>query len=68
MAINKGIITFELEGLDDETVMRYHEMLDLIIRNGVLNVKNGKVILNFDSQGVLQEMEFQVKKYRRRNL
>lgn len=63
--VNKGTITFELDGADDQTTLRYHEMLDLIIRNGVLNVRNGKVILNFDSQGILQEMEFQVKKYRR---
>jgi hypothetical protein len=46
-------------------VMHIHEVLDLLIRNGACAVRNGKVILNFDNAGTLQEMEFQVKKYRR---
>jgi hypothetical protein len=61
-------LTFEIEGLTEEQTHSYREMIHLLISNGVFNVRNGKVILNFDCDGILQEIEFNVKKYRRKRI
>lgn len=63
-----SVIKFEIDGLTEEMTHKYREIMDILILNGVFNAKNGKVILNFDSEGVLQEIEFQIKKYRRKKI
>jgi hypothetical protein len=65
MKTDTGVITFEMEGVTQETTERYRDIIDILIRNGALQVRNGKVILHFDNQGILREMEFHVKRYKR---
>lgn len=66
--MSTALLKFEIDGITEEQTHSYREMIDILLINGVFNVKNGKVILNFDCDGVLQEIEFNVKKYRRKKI
>lgn len=61
-----SIITLEIDGLSQEQTRKYKEVIDILIINGIMNIRNGKAILNFDHEGVLQEIEVNLKKYRRK--
>lgn len=61
-----AILRFELEGVNATTTDRWRRGIDTMLMQGVLNVKNGKVILNFDHEGELQEIEFNFKQWRKK--
>lgn len=60
-----GKIQIELEGIGIAELERCRQMIHLMFQQGIFTVRNGKVILNFDSDGVLQQIDFNVSKWRR---
>ena len=62
---NKGTIQITLEGVTFEETERYRQMIHLLFQAGTFAIRNGKAILNFDSDGLLSEIEIQVKRWRR---
>lgn len=58
-------LLFELEGASPTSVEKMREGIQTLIAQQVFGIKNGKVILNFDSEGNLQEIEFNYKKWRK---
>jgi hypothetical protein len=60
-----GIINIKLEGIETPELERVRCIIQTCFEQGLFNVRNGKVSLNFDSDGTLQEMDFSVKKWRR---
>ena len=60
-----GLINISLDGINDLELNRVKCIIETCLEQGLFNVRNGKVALNFDSDGTLQEMEFSVKKWRR---
>jgi hypothetical protein len=60
-----GTIRIDLEGVTWEETERYRAMIHTLLSSGVLNIKNGKAILSFDSDGDLAEIEAQVKRFKK---
>ena len=63
--MNKGTIVITLEGISFEETERYRQMVHILFQSGVFGIRNGKAILNFDHEGMLAEIELQVKRWRR---
>lgn len=63
--MNKGTIYFTLEGVEQNEIERYRELIHTLILQGAFNVKNGKVTLHYDHEGELQEIEFNIKRWRK---
>lgn len=61
-------LLFELEGVSPALVEKMREGIQTLIQQQIFGVRNGKVILNFDPEGNLQEIEFNYKKWRKQNL
>lgn len=61
----EGIITLKLDGATLSETERCRLIVHTLFQQGVLNVKNGSVILHFDHEGVLQEIEVHKKQWRR---
>lgn len=59
-------LKFEFEGANPEALERYRQTIETIIAQGALNLRNGKVILNFDHEGSLQEIGFDYKRWRKK--
>lgn len=68
MMQDKAIISFEIQGISEEKTHKYREMIHILISTGSLDVANGKVILNFNNEGDLCDIEAQVKKYRKKRI
>ena len=64
MGIPYGEIKILFTGITKEKTLFYKEIIDRLLESGVFNTKNGKVILNFDNEG-LAEIELQVKQWKR---
>lgn len=60
-----SIITIEIEGLKPLELERCRQIIHKLFEQGAFNVRNGKVILNFDSDGIMQQINFEVSKWRR---
>lgn len=65
--MNEGIITIKLEGIPFPQVERCRQMIHQMFISDVFNVRNGKAILNFDSDGVLADIEISQKTWSRRH-
>lgn len=63
--MNKGTIFFTFENVEHKEIERYRGIIHNLIMQGALNIKNGKVTLNYDSDGELQEIEFNIKRWRK---
>lgn len=61
----QGEIKIKLEGASWEETERCRAMIHLLFQQGVFNVRNGKVILNFDHNGLLSVIEKDVIAWRR---
>jgi len=57
----KGTITIELEGLSPQELDRCREIVDTLFVKKVLFIRNGSAKLNFDSEGVLQEIIYETR-------
>ncbi len=62
---NQSELKFEFEGLTEEQTDRFRETLETIIAQGVLNLHDGKAILDFNYEGVLSGIRFEFNKWRR---
>ena len=61
-------IELRIEGMSQEEVFRYQEILGALISCGGLSgVKGGKTILHFDGDGVFQGVELDYWPWRKRN-
>jgi len=60
---------FEFDGaVNKDVVEKMRQGIQILIAQQVFGVRNGKVTLNFDNEGTLQEIEFNYKKWRKQNL
>ena len=55
--INKGIISIKLDGLEPVAIERYRASIHQLMIRGVFEIKNGKVILHFDSNKELRQID-----------
>ncbi len=60
--IRNWTIILEFLQTDLKTMARYQHYFQQLIEANVFETRNGKVILNFDGDNNLREIEFQVKK------
>lgn len=65
--MTEGVITIKLDGISLEQVERCRLMIHQMFTSDVFNVRNGKAILNFDSEGLLADIEISMKTYSRRH-
>lgn len=60
-------LTIELEGADEDTLLRYNEIFTALIKTGGLSgVKNGKTIIHFDYEGTFRGIQLDYWPFRRR--
>jgi len=65
--MNEGFITIKLEGISHIQVERCRQMIHQMFTSDVFNVRNGKAILNFDSEGLLADIEISMKTWSRKH-
>ena len=65
--MNEGVITIKLDGITKEQTERCRQMIHQMFLSEVFNVRNGKAVLNFDSEGLLADIEISQKTYSRRH-
>lgn len=58
-------ITIQSPDIKDKEAQRALDIIFKQFDEGVFNIRNGKAVLNFDSDGTLQTIEFNVTKWRR---
>lgn len=63
--MNEGILNFRLENISFEETERIREIVHTLISYGALHVRNGSVILHFDNDANLQEIEIHQKRWKR---
>lgn len=57
-------IQIQIENIGFKELERCRQILHCLFEQGALNVRNGKVTLNFDSDGTLRQLDFNVTKWR----
>lgn len=60
-----GLIEIKIDGITQPETFRLREVIHTLIGNGCLNVRNGRVILHFDNDATLQQIEIEHIKWRR---
>ena len=60
IAITKGVIQIRLDGLDEKAIERYRVNIHQLMVRGVFEIRNGKVILHFDGEKKLRQVDIQV--------
>ena len=65
--MTEGIITIKLEGITSLQVERCRQMIHTMFTSDVFNIRNGKAILNFDSEGLLADIEISMKTWSRKH-
>ena len=65
--MTEGIITIKLDGISFEQMERCRLMIHQMFTSDVFNIRNGKAILNFDSDGILADIEISQKTWSRRH-
>lgn len=65
----KSKLEFEFDGAITRPVLeKMRQNIEVIIAQNVFGIRNGKVELNFDHEGTLQEISFNYKKWRKEKL
>lgn len=62
------MINIELTPQEAELFMSFRKNQDtfnVLLQAGVFDIRNGKAILNFDSTGNLEEIKFDIMRYKR---
>ena len=57
-------IQIQIENIGALELERCRQILHTLFEQGAMNVRNGKVTLNFDSDGTLRQLDFNVTKWR----
>lgn len=60
-----GLIEIKLENVSENDTIRFRESIHTLIGQGVLNIRNGKAVLHFDSDGVLKQIEVDFIKWKK---
>lgn len=61
-----GKISIEFRDTPFENIERYRGIIEILLRQRVFDIRSSQVILHFDHQGILQEIEFaRIKIWRR---
>ena len=63
--ITKGVISIKLDGLEPVDIERYRASIHQLMVRGVFEIKNGKVILHFDSNKELRQIDVQFTPWRK---
>ena len=63
--IEQGVINIVLDNISKEETLRLREIIHTLIANGCLNIRNGRAIIHFDNDAVLQQIEIEHIKWRR---
>lgn len=58
-------IKIDCQNIPMDVANHWRKIIEILITQEALNVKNGKTILNFDHEGNLMEISFDYKKWRR---
>lgn len=61
-------IKLDLAGMGMRETEMMRQTIEILFQNGVFHLKNGKAILNFDHEGILQEIAFDYKRWRRKKI
>lgn len=64
--MQQGKIQLDIDNISKEQTLAYQEILTALIASGALNVKNGKAVLHFDSDGVFQGVQLEYWAFKRR--
>lgn len=59
-------IDLDIEGITKEQVIKYQEILAILINSGSLDLKNGKAILNFNKEGTFVGVQLDYWAYKRK--
>lgn len=59
-------IQLNIPDIDVKETLRYQEILVALISSGALNLKNGKAVLHFDSEGIFQGVQLDYWAFKRR--
>ncbi len=59
-------ITIKIDNLTSEEGAKVQETIMTLFERDVFFMKNGKVVLHFDHEGTLQEIQFDYKRWKRR--
>jgi len=66
--MKNATIQLNIEGMDEKTILRYHEILTALISCGGLSgVKSGRTIIHFDKDGTFQGIELDYWPWRKRS-
>jgi len=60
-----GTIFITLEGATFEQTERCRAIINILFNNDIFSIRNGSVTLHFDYEGTLNEIEINVKKWKR---
>lgn len=61
-------IDLKIHDVSAEETARYQEILVSLISSGALNLRNGKAILHFDSEGIYQGVELDYWAWKRKKV
>jgi hypothetical protein len=61
-------IKLDFAGVSQRELVSIQQTIEILFQSGVFHIKNGKAILNFDHEGVLQEISLDYKKWRRKKI
>ena len=59
-------IKLELKGLNPQELAKVQQTIHTLFERDVFFMRNGKVVLHFDQESTLQEIEFNYKRWKRR--
>ena len=64
--MSTGTIQLKVDNVTQEQTLAYQEILSALVASGALNLKNGKAILHFDSEGMFQGVQLDYWAFKRR--
>jgi hypothetical protein len=66
--INVNVVQVDLSEIEAKRFLefqKYYDVFSVMCKAGVFEIKNGQAILNFDSEGTLNDIDFNIKAYKR---
>lgn len=64
---SKSEIKLAIEGLDPQVLERWRQNIEVLVVQKIFALRNGKAILNFDSEGILQQITVEYSPWRRKS-
>lgn len=63
--LGKGTIKYEIDGASEEQIHRMRDNMDILVAQGILNLHDGKAILDFNYEGKICLVRFEFNKWKR---